>query len=454
MTEIKNLLERLSDDLLANARQMAEDNGWSNQGAIPFDQAIAVVQRCRGELTSAVDEGIVDAMPRQFAATLQSRLSNLASNAENTVSGSAQVSEFVSQAEALDQDVFTWGLRYKSKKLLGFDSKLAALKRLSDQLAGLLKVAEDAARQRDQVAEVLSETTRFREQFSSLLAAGATSEADLRAMAEAASAKQSELDSQIAIIASKVSEATSSAASAQAKLQEASTAQEALEAYYQKVTANESRLNKAVERAATTVQRHNQDTEALIERLTEIEQDIRDKLERATGVTLFEAFGKRQEAIKKGLPRWLYASVGILLLSAGYSVWLLLSAGSGVTGSNPGVVFYVKLGFSLSFFAAVAFTLRQYSKERRLEEEYAFKAAISVSLAAYRTLVQEALENLTPEEKKEYATFLTKSIGTIFDPPTERVFGDRRSRAPSDTKVLASVAETIKPITDLMRPGR
>lgn len=93
-------------------------------------------------------------------------------------------------------------------------------------------------------------------------------------------------------------------------------------------------------------------------------------------------------------------------------------------------------------------------KGRRWEEEYALKAAISVSLAAYRCFVEQALEKLTPEEQREYATFRTKAVGPNFDPPTERDFGDRRSREPTDSKVLAWVAKTIDPITDLMRPGK
>lgn len=470
MTEIKELAERLTDELLESVVKVSDENGWSGQGTIPLGQATSVVRTIRPEILVACEEGIIDAMPRRLASTLRDRLSNMISYAQNTINGSPQVSDFVAQVEALNLDVWTWGLRYKSKKLLGFDAKIASLKNLLQKVERLTEAAEVAAGQRDAVATIRAEAESLRSQISELHTQSATNAAAIKTMADQAVAKQTELDAQIAAIATKVDEATASAASARAKLTEAQTSQEALESYYQKIEDNEKKLNKVVADAAAavkkndeeakslatmlkadatnTINKNNEDTNALVERLVLIEDDIREKLEKATGVTLFEAFGKRQADIKKGLPVWLYVSGVVLVMSAAYSVWLLLTVG------DVGTSFYVKLGFSLTFFAAIAFTLRQYGRERRLEEEYAFKAAISVSLAAYRGLVEQALEKLTPEERSEYATFLTRAVGTIFDPPTERVFGDRRSRGPSDSKVIASVAETIKPITDLVRPPK
>ncbi|MCW5947715.1 MAG: hypothetical protein KIT74_11875 [Fimbriimonadales bacterium] len=448
MTEIKEFAERLNDELLESALKTSNENGWAGQGAIPLEQAISLVRAMGPEILAAYDEGIIDAMPRQFAQTLRERLSNMVSYAQNTANGTPQVSEFISQAESLHQELWAWGLRYKSKKLLGFDAKIAEVKRLSAELERLLKVAEEAAGQRDLFTTIRADADRISAEIADLHSQASANTAAIEAKANEAVAKQAELDTHVAAIATKLEEATSSAASAKAKLTESQTSQEALEAYYQKVEVNETKLNKVVADAAAAVKKNDEETKALVARLVGVEEDIKQKLEKATGVTLFEAFGKRQADIKKGLPVWLYVSGGVLAVSAAYSVWLLLTA------DKIDTAFYVKLGFSLTFFAAITFTLRQYAKERRLEEEYAFKAAISVSLAAYRGLVEQALEKLTPEERTEYATFLTKAVGTIFDPPTERVFGDRRSRGPTDSKVLASVAETIKPITDLMKPGK
>lgn len=448
MTEIKDLAERLTDEILKSMAKISDQNGWSTQGAVPLDQAIGIVRDVRPQILEAYELGIIDAMPRQLVQQLRDRLSNLLSYAQNTVNGSPQVSEFVSQAEALNQDLWTWGLRYRGKKLLGFDAKIADLKRLIAQADALLKVSQEAASQRDEVTTIRANAQNLLGEIEAMKAEATVQASEIAIKAGEAETKQTELETHVEAIALKQTEAESSAASAKAQLQSAQTSQQALEAYYKKVDDYEKKLNKAVVDASSTVKKNDEDTKALVERLEVIEKDIRQKLEKATGVTLFEAFGKRQDAINKGLPTWLYASAGVLLLSAAYSVWLL------VTADKIDVAFYVKLGFSLTFFAAVVFTVRQYGKERRLEEEYAFKAAISVSLAAYRGLVEQALEKLTPEERTEYATFLTKAVGTIFDPPTERVFGDRRSPGPTDTKVIASVAETIKPITDLIRPEK
>jgi hypothetical protein len=172
-------------------------------------------------------------------------------------------------------------------------------------------------------------------------------------------------------------------------------------------------------------------------RLKEIEKDIVEKLSKATGITLFHAFEKRQEQIKG---HWIWLGIAAAVL--GLVIWLTSVFVNGNTNTNA--AFYIKLTLGLPAVVFAGFALQQYGKERRLKEEYAFKSSISLSLVAYRELVEQAVATLGPEDKVKFADFLVKSIGVIFDSPTERVFGTRRTGGPTDTKIVAGLLQNLK----------
>jgi hypothetical protein len=69
----------------------------------------------------------------------------------------------------------------------------------------------------------------------------------------------------------------------------------------------------------------------------------------------------------------------------------------------------------------------QYSHERKLEEEYAFKSNISISLIPYKQLIEETMIN-EPQEKAKFTAFLIEAVNRVFTPPIDRVFEDREGQ--------------------------
>jgi hypothetical protein len=84
-------------------------------------------------------------------------------------------------------------------------------------------------------------------------------------------------------------------------------------------------------------------------------------------------------------------------------------------GYGPMIFARLLIGIPLAFL--VGFAARQYSRERRAEEEYAFKSLISVSLEPYRNLI-EKMNSGSPEDKE----FLKDLIRNIFDNPAKRLY--------------------------------
>ena len=125
-------------------------------------------------------------------------------------------------------------------------------------------------------------------------------------------------------------------------------------------------------------------TKKLVEELAGLKDQVREQIQQATGFTLFGAFQSRQNQIVSAKTFWAWAIAVLLLLSAGVTVFIAYEAGSYTVTS---LAFWVKLSITIPLGFAITFCAVQYGRERRLEEEYAFKASISVSLNPYRCLL-------------------------------------------------------------------
>ena len=106
----------------------------------------------------------------------------------------------------------------------------------------------------------------------------------------------------------------------------------------------------------------------------------------------------------------------------------------------------MKLSISLPLIFAISFCSVQYSKERRLEEEYAFKSSISISLEPYQKLVGQLVDGDDPVEKSKYTAFIISSINRVFTSPTGLVFDAEDKPGETATALLktaGNVAESL-----------
>lgn len=224
--------------------------------------------------------------------------------------------------------------------------------------------------------------------------------------------------------------------------------------FFGEITANRQKMASTVEEAEQTVANNNAQTkgaiaanqaqtEDLIAELKKLEAQIHDQIERATGHSLFHSFQTRQEALKKSVAFWgrvLGATVGLSVLATLYLVYQLRSAP--VNG-----LFFLKLSLSIPIAYWIGFCTVQYGRERRLEEEYAFKANISISLNPYQELVKKIINSDDPKERERYATFIVDSITKVFTSPTDKIFSSPEKEPRISNKVLKQLAEIVGAFT-------
>jgi hypothetical protein len=202
-------------------------------------------------------------------------------------------------------------------------------------------------------------------------------------------------------------------------------------------------FNDLEQQSKSTISKNDAEAERLTTYLAELESRIHKSIERATGFTLFHAFQSRQAGLRRST-NWWAGALGVCVGASVLLSWLLIHSITSAPQYSP--LFFMKLAISLPIIFAITFCSVQYSRERRLEEEYAFKSSISISLEPYRKLVGELINKNDPAEVAKYTDFLIASINRVFTSPTAQVFdGDEVDgrTAGGLLKTAGSVAESL-----------
>jgi len=193
-------------------------------------------------------------------------------------------------------------------------------------------------------------------------------------------------------------------------------------------------------RSSETIEANQKKTDSLIGELSKLKDQVREQIQQATGFTLFGAFQSRQNQIAKSKNFWVYAIAVLVIVSAAVTVWIAHEA---QYYKASDFAFWIKLSLTVPLGFALTFCTVQYSRERRLEEEYAFKSSISVSLNPYRDLIHSMLAKDEDADQTKYTEFVIDSVRNVFTPPTDKVFDGEKKLGGLTGKTLEQAAEII-----------
>jgi hypothetical protein len=215
------------------------------------------------------------------------------------------------------------------------------------------------------------------------------------------------------------------------------------------VTKSDAAMQAFIEKSDQSVSSGKEELNRLVGELDELEGRIRKAIERATGFTLFHAFQERQLQISKAKDFWARALALCVVVAVIASGALIYWYSDQMQITLP---FLLKLSFSIPLIYAIAFCNLQYSRERKLEEEYAFKSSVSISLEPYQKLVGSLVDNSNKDDLSKYTEFIIQSINRVFTSPTEPIFEGSKREKTSTEKIIKAVGgaieTTIKPLID------
>lgn len=166
----------------------------------------------------------------------------------------------------------------------------------------------------------------------------------------------------------------------------------------------------------------------------------------AAGAALGGTFGLREKSIAGDLKSW---KGWIPWATAGAMLWVLIVFTClKQVSDNIWIETVLKLAKTIPAFVLMGFVFKQYSKERNLREEYAFKAAVANTIKAYSDLLK--LEDSEPNKSKQ--AMLLEAIKQVQTPP--KLYSESGGKMFSfSTKNLAEAVKQLNESIKNIKPG-
>lgn len=407
---------------------------------IMLDEAFINLNIIRAVLIDAIEKNKLSQLPLSIQKTLLGHLESIQRFQTNLMAGSDEVVNLVNSIEGLYTAVWQYGLHNLSEEVLGYQTKLNQLKNLELEIIKLKEELNSGLAQKIKLDQLLNETQKASETIKTNLSNSEestkkisdnlthTNEVDQEAAAKLASIRQ--YDEVASRHLASITTNDGNVTALETKIRE----------FHSEIEHHRNKMINTSETASTTIEDYKNKTNELVTSLQDIEKQIKDQLQKATGITLFHSFQKRKEDIVNSKKFWTKAIGFIIALAIAWSFWLSFST------EDFNIAFYLKLSISLPLIYALTFCTVQYSHERKLEEEYAFKSNISLSLIPYKDLVEKIVKNDTPAEKEKYAAFIIESINNIFTSPTDKVFDHPKKEKGLSNKALKQLLSVLEPV--------
>jgi len=156
--------------------------------------------------------------------------------------------------------------------------------------------------------------------------------------------------------------------------------------------------------------------------------------------SLGSKFDQRQKQLNEGLTFWKW---GVPVMTLVSFIWVgIVFAWLRAKFDTEWINLIVNLLKTSPAFILLGFVFTQYSKERNLQEEYAFKSAVAMTLTAYSNM----LEMRDEENNKSRQEMLLKSIQQVYTQP--HIHTDKRDKFSFNGKQLA---ESIKTLSEAVK---
>lgn len=184
--------------------------------------------------------------------------------------------------------------------------------------------------------------------------------------------------------------------------------------------------------------------EELVQTNEKLATESKEQLAVIAGGSLSNTFEKRREVLGESARKWFFwllADIAALIVIA-FIVFTELRNNQELTTG-----FFLKFSLSFPFIYAAFFFHGQYRNDKDLEEEYAFKSAVSFSMNAYRKLLNEEIDSEKTEEQSRLLDFITDTIKRLYTPPRrELAYGSKKGNLESSGLVgeLKDILKTIK----------
>jgi vacuolar-type H+-ATPase subunit D/Vma8 len=162
----------------------------------------------------------------------------------------------------------------------------------------------------------------------------------------------------------------------------------------------------------------------------------------AADIALGSVFGERQRDLQETVKLWRTVSFTAIGVAIVWIVFIFWDYRSQTASGVNWLILLANVVRTSPAFLLVYFCLDRYTKERNIQEEYAFKAAVSMTITAYAEMIKDE-----PERVK----MLVSTVQGVYTPP---ILGKPFKPVSLNSKHLAdsgkSVAEAVKNVKEMI----
>lgn len=196
----------------------------------------------------------------------------------------------------------------------------------------------------------------------------------------------------------------------------------------QEVDSQKSAITEAITEANAykeEIDKQKAVNKSLTERLQKLSEDIgslkkeaENQLGSISAKVLSNSFDNVAIKLEKSVFSWkISVAISIVVLfcvTLAVIIWELWTGGT-ISITNSG--FLLKATLTSPFIFLVGFTVRQYSREKKLFDEYTFKSAVALSFEAFRKLIKEEDSQVT--DHRQIVNFIIKTVSSIYSTPID-----------------------------------
>ncbi len=199
-----------------------------------------------------------------------------------------------------------------------------------------------------------------------------------------------------------------------------------------------------------------EETKKTVDILKDKSEDIHNLSLQQLGVISNEKLSNSFDRVKDDLKndnekwfKWLVGTSIVLLFSVIVIVIWQVAKGDTIFE----ISFLVKLALTSPIIFFEFFVNREYSRSKRLKEEYEFKASIARSLEAYKEIIENLFADHQGEEYKKKLDFILESIGQLYSSPMRNIKDNELNDERADKKItpiLSDVKDIVSSITGVV----
>lgn len=142
---------------------------------------------------------------------------------------------------------------------------------------------------------------------------------------------------------------------------------------------------------------------------------------------------------------WLFGSTLALIIVVIIIVFWQIKQGDTIFQ----ISFLVKLALTSPIIFFEFFVNNEYSRSKKLIEEYEFKASIARSLEAYKEIIENLFSDKLDDEYKKKLNFILESIGQLYSSPMRNIKDNETKNDKIDKRIMPILSDIKEIVSDM-----